>query len=187
MGPRGIKLVSAVLIAGLATVVFWDVPAGAPVVADRMDGLMTIVTTSPSGGAQPIYGGHGQADRIRIESFSLYADRPVDPASTTPEKANFRGFFVTKQLDAASPELFFRFARGDFLDSVRVTLLRENGEPLITMRFTEAVVTAIEPGLRGERRVEQITFHYRTVRSTYHSISGSDVTRCWDIAQDSAC
>jgi type VI secretion system secreted protein Hcp len=89
---------------------------------------------------------------------------PRDPASGLASgKRQHKPFVITKQLDKSSPLLLKALVSNETLTSVLIGLLKPNGDPLATIKLTNAQLS----DYRANGLTEHWSFVYQKIEWTY--------------------
>lgn len=128
-------------------------------IAGAVDGTMT-VTGQKQG---PITGG-GPNGAIVIEGMTHNIVSPRDPASGLPTgKRQHKPIVITKEIDRSSPLLMEALFTNENLPAVQLTLDNPSGQPVATIKLTNAnVAERSEAGA-----TETISFTYQKIEWTW--------------------
>jgi len=133
---------------------------------------------------------------IEILSYSHGVSQPATGVSgtggQTGGRADFQDLAVTKVLDASTPDLNIKCAKGEHIPKVELELCLATGDKHTFMKYTieDCVVTSVSPGgdSAGEvRPLETVTFAYDKCKWEYTPIDntgapGSTTDRTFNLA-----
>lgn len=113
------------------------------------------------------------------------------------ERANFKNFSITKQLDIATPALNLACADGTHIDEVLVELCRAGTDKVKFMEYklTNCLISAVtvSGGSGGDLPTESVTFNYGKITWSYAKqdrkggkVSGN-MAAGWDLQKNCKC
>lgn len=133
---------------------------------------------------------------IEILAYSHGVSQPATGISGTGGQtggaADFQDLAITKVLDASTPDLNIKCAKGEHIPKIELEICLATGDKHTFMKYTieDCVVTSIAPGGSSEgevRPLEEVTFAYDKCKWEYTPIDnqgnpGSTTDRTWNLA-----
>jgi type VI secretion system secreted protein Hcp len=131
---------------------------------------------------------------IEVLSYSHGVSQPVSSASATGGRtggrADFQDFNIVKTVDAATPELNIKCAKGEHIPKMEMELCLASGDKHTFMKYTleDVIVSSISPGgsAGGDKPMENVTFAYGKIKWEYTPIDqtgapGATTDRTWNL------
>lgn len=131
---------------------------------------------------------------IEVLSYSHGVSQPASSASATGGRtggrADFQDFNIVKTVDAATPELNIKCAKGEHIPKVEMELCLASGDKHTFMKYTleDVIVSAVMPGgsAGGDKPMENVSFAYGKIKWEYTPIDqtgspGATTDRTWNL------
>ena len=141
------------------------------------------------------------SDWMEVISFQMGVDQPASGSassvgSLSAERANWRQFVISKQIDKGSPKLAQACASGEHFTTVILELCRAGGDkqPYMEYKLTDVMVSSFSAGGaktsgegNGDVPTEQVQLNYGKIELKYTKLDvaggkpAGNVAAGWDL------